>query len=418
MIGVDLDAETAQGFEILARNSGASVLACFVALAGRALCRRFDRKELLLGVPMGLRETQDEFCAAGFYVNTVPLRVRLDGLDDSAAVADAARQMRQAIEHSRYCAADIVPEFLATHAHFEPVGVPGLELNRLELELRASKLTASFTLVTGTASRIVLEYDAGCIADAPALLDDLAQSMRRACEGLARRNPRQVLADAWREILHPGSASSVQEESDFFRDGGDSIKAIQITGILRRSGITALSAPDFLRKPHFGDLCTLLESADSELSAAQAMDYSPVAPGEQVPLLPFARYFLGAHPSHWRQFFMSLLDCLGWIGGAAPLSLHDLRWRKPVTCGPGRRVVLLAQEQGDALAVELHHFEPATHNVGGVSTTGQTTGTWSVAASGLVRGGTARPAALNLATARESLREMAQQDTPEDSPLM
>uniref|UniRef100_UPI0026052284 beta-ketoacyl synthase N-terminal-like domain-containing protein n=1 Tax=Desulfovibrio sp. TaxID=885 RepID=UPI0026052284 len=115
---------------------------------------------------------------------------------------------------------------------------------------------------------------------------------------------------------------------------------------------------------------------------------------------------------------MSLLDCLGWIGGAAPLSLHDLRWRKPVTCGPGRRVVLLAQEQGDALAVELHHFEPATHNVGGVSTTGQTTGTWSVAASGLVRGGTARPAALNLATARESLREMVQQDTPEDSPLM
>ena len=54
MIGVNLDAETAQGFEILAKNSGASVLACFVALAGRALCRRFERKELLLGVPMSL----------------------------------------------------------------------------------------------------------------------------------------------------------------------------------------------------------------------------------------------------------------------------------------------------------------------------------------------------------------------------
>ena len=306
MIGVDLDAETAQGFEIFAKNSGASVLACFVALAGRTLCRRFERNELLLGVPMGLRETQDEFCAAGFYVNTVPLRVRLDGLEDSSAVADAARQMRQAIEHSRYCAADIVPEFLATHAHFEPVGVPGLELHRLELELRASKLTASFTLVTGTASRIVLEYDAGCIADAPALLDDLVRSMQRACEGLVRRNPRQVLGDAWCQILHPGSASSVQEESDFFRDGGDSIKAIQITGILRRNGTTALSAPDFLRMPRFGDLCTLLENADSDASATQAMDYTPVAPGERVPLLPFARYFLGAHPSHWQQFFMLL----------------------------------------------------------------------------------------------------------------
>ncbi len=115
---------------------------------------------------------------------------------------------------------------------------------------------------------------------------------------------------------------------------------------------------------------------------------------------------------------MSLLDCLGWIGGAVPLSLHDLRWRKPVTCGPGCRAVLLAQEQGDALAVELHHFEPATRNSGEASTTGLSTGTWNVAASGLVRGGIARPAALNLATVRESLREIAQQDTPEDSPLM
>lgn len=306
MIGIDLDAETAQGFEILAKNAGASVLACFVALAGRALCRRFGRKELLLGVPMGLRETQDEFCSAGFYVNTVPLRVRLDGLETSAAVADAARQMRQAIEHSRYGAADIVPEFLATHAHFEPVGAPGLDLHRLDLELRASKLTASFTLVTGTVSRIVLEYDSGCVTNAKALLDDLAKSMRRACEGLARRTPRQVLADAWREILHPGSSSAVLEESDFFRDGGDSIKAIQITGILRRNGITSLAAPDFLRKPRFTDLCSLLESGVNAPAAARDVDYTPVVPGERVPLLPFARYFVGAHAQHWKQFFMLL----------------------------------------------------------------------------------------------------------------
>ena len=132
---------------------------------------------LLLGVPMGLRETQDEFCAAGFYVNTVPLRVRLDDQADSAAVADAVRQMRQAIEHSRYGAADIVPEFLATHAHFEAVTAPGLEVHRLGLQLRASKLTASFTLVTGAASRIVLEYDSGCVTNAQALLQELARDL-------------------------------------------------------------------------------------------------------------------------------------------------------------------------------------------------------------------------------------------------
>ena len=306
MTSIDIDAETAQGFEILAKNSGASVLACFVALAGRTLCRRFGRKELLLGVPMGLRETQDEFCAAGFYVNTVPLRVRLEEQAESAAVADAVHQMRQAIEHSRYGAVDIVPEFLATHAHFEPVTAPGLEVQRLGLQLRASKLTASFTLVTGAASRIVLEYDSGCVADAGALLQELAQSMRRACEGLARRKPRQVLADAWREILHPGSTVPVPEESDFFRDGGDSIKAIQITGILRRSGITTLSAPDFLRKPRFADICALLESGAEAPDVAQNVDYTPVAPGERVPLLPFAHHFIAAHPQHWQQFFMLL----------------------------------------------------------------------------------------------------------------
>ena len=107
----------------------------------------------------------------------MPLRVRLEGQEDRAVLAEASRQMRQAIEHSRYGAADIVPEFLATHAHFEPLSAPGIEVRRLGLQLRASKLTASFTLVTGAASRIVLEYDAGCVADAQALLEDLAQSM-------------------------------------------------------------------------------------------------------------------------------------------------------------------------------------------------------------------------------------------------
>lgn len=306
MTTIDIDAETARCFETLAKTSGASVLACFVALAGRTLCRRFGRRDLLLGVPMGLRETQDEFCAAGFYVNTVPLRVRLEGQEDSAAVADAAHQMRQAIEHSRYGAADIVPEFLATHAHFDPVPAAGVDVRRLGLQLRASKLTASFTLVTGAASRIVLEYDSGCVSDAPALLQELAQSMRRACEGIARRNPRQVLADAWREILHPGATGTVSEDSDFFRAGGDSIKAIQITGILRRSGITTLSAPEFLRKPRFADVCALLESRAAAPGGAQNVDYTPVAPGERVPLLPFAHHFIAAHPRHWQQFFMLL----------------------------------------------------------------------------------------------------------------
>ncbi|NCB23042.1 MAG: amino acid adenylation domain-containing protein, partial [Deltaproteobacteria bacterium] len=55
---------------------------------------------------------------------------------------------------------------------------------------------------------------------------------------------------------------------------------------------------------------------------------------------------------------MGLLDCLGWIGGAAPLAITDLHWRKPVICGPGSRVVLMTRQEGDTQSVEVHTCQP------------------------------------------------------------
>lgn len=307
MAGVDLSAGAVRSLETMAAFTGASTLSCFVALLGRFLCRRFGRRELLVGVPMGLRETQAEFSAAGFYVNTVPVRVGLD-LAADAAITATAEQMRRATMHSRYCVTEMVPEFLATHAHFESITDEGLAVHRLEPQLRASKLTGSFTLETGATNRIILEYDAGFITDAESLLADLAREITQANLGLAQRAPQQALADAWRKILHSGSTKTANESSDFFRDGGDSIKAIQITGILRRSGITALSAPDFLRTPRFADLCALLGRAGGKATTPETAPVSRevLEAGHAVPLLPLARHFISAHPRHWKHFYMLL----------------------------------------------------------------------------------------------------------------
>jgi len=355
MAGVDLAPETVRVLESLADVSGASVLSCFVTLVGRFLCRRFNRRELLVGVPMGLRETQEEFCAAGFYVNTVPVRVGLDAAETNAAVAAVADQMRQAIAHSRYCVTEAVPEFLATHAHVDPVAAPGATVRRLEPQLRACKLCGSFTLETGEANRIILEYDAGFIADAPALLAELARELSLVGQDVARRSPVHTLADAWREILHAGKAVEIGDQNDFFRDGGDSIKAIQIVGILRRNGITALAAPDFLRIPRFAEIRALLESAENAATAQAASARQPFAckapeAGTAVPLLPLARHCISTHPRHWKSFFMLLpLELEAGVDAAAveawlrtlPENHEALR----MAFAPGQAVMLGAPQQ-------------------------------------------------------------------------
>ncbi|MGJ3523081.1 amino acid adenylation domain-containing protein [Nitratidesulfovibrio sp. D1] len=359
MADVGLPPALAEGLDRLARRSGATELTCFVTLLARFLCRTCGRPEMLVAVPVGLRETQEEFRTAGFFVNTVPLRfapspaARME--EDARATA---RQLREAVAHGRYCDIPAVPDFLATHVHAESFEGPGLAVCRLPLQLRASKFAGSFTLVTGEEARIILEHDAGFISDGAALLAALLRDMASAlgdgdmadatgtaafslavspdalqpgdaapraaapnataataADRPAPSSPRQALAQAWASILHAGAGDS----ADFFRAGGDSIKAIQITGMLHRSGVTALSAPDFLRTPHFSDLCALLDEADSGQAGAQgAADdagsaggdgqpvHPPLAAGQVAALLPIQQALLRDHPDHWTSFHMLL----------------------------------------------------------------------------------------------------------------
>ncbi|BFR47067.1 non-ribosomal peptide synthetase [Nitratidesulfovibrio sp. HK-II] len=350
MTDMALPPALAEGLDRLARRSGTTELTCFVPLLARFLCRACDRPEMLVAVPVGLRETQEEFRTAGFFVNTVPLRFAPSPAANMAEDARAtARQLREAVAHGRYCDIPAMPDFLATHIHAEPCQGPGLALRRLPLQLRASKLAGSFTLVTGEDSRIILEHDAGFIHDGAALLAALLRDMAsalgdggmadaggatifslaaRSCDvephaglpdamvttvagGSAPSGPREALAQAWAAILH----AEAVDAADFFRAGGDSIKAIQITGLLHRSGVTVLSAPDFLRTPKFADLCALLDRADcgqpdagdaAAASASGVIAHPPLEAGQMAPLLPIQQALLRDHPDHWTAFHMLL----------------------------------------------------------------------------------------------------------------
>lgn len=300
MAVIDLPPELEVSLQSLADKAGATLLCCFVTLLGGFLRKRHGRREILVGVPVGLRETRPEFETTGFYVGTVALRLQEHGEKGLAsAVRAAAAQFKEAISHSR--SGSPVTDILATHALVKDIEAQGLAVHALEPELRASKFTGSFTLQTGVRSRIVLEYDELFFRNGKSLLEEFAKHIATECGGESQRGGLHVLANAWTTIL----GSEAGDGSEFFMDGGDSIKAIQIVGLLHRGKVTALSAADFLRTPRFSDLCRLLEEADGSRDG-HASGYAPVAAGQRVPLLPLQTYFLRCSPLHWKSFFMSL----------------------------------------------------------------------------------------------------------------
>lgn len=307
---VELSPGLAAGLESLAERGGGTLLACFAALTARFLCERYGREEVLIGTPVGLRETREEFETAGFFVNTTPLRLaRGTQKDLAAAIGKTAEQLRRAAAHSRYCDIPSRPEFLVAHARPETIAADDLTVKRMSPPFRGRKFAAAFTLESGDAPRLLLEHDREFIPDGPAFLNDFMRELERACasplSARSPRSPRHILAEAWRDILHNGQGAGPTEHSIFLQDGGDSIKAIQMTGILHRNGITALAAPDFLRSPRFTELCALLDAAGNGPAREEAT-YPALAAEQKVPLLPFQQFFINAHPDHWKTCLMPL----------------------------------------------------------------------------------------------------------------
>ena len=79
MAVIDLPPELEASLQRLAENAGATLLCSFATLLGDFLRKRHGRREILVGVPVGLRETRAEFETTGFYVGTVALRLQEHG---------------------------------------------------------------------------------------------------------------------------------------------------------------------------------------------------------------------------------------------------------------------------------------------------------------------------------------------------
>ena len=301
MSRISLASEHVSALQELAAKSGVSILVVFATLVSHFLCERFKRREILIGTPVGMRETHDEFNCAGFYVNTVPLRLGKVGEADMAScMRETAGQVKAAVQHGRFSDFDVVPDVIATHGSLETIRGEGLCVRPLEPVLRASKQTASFVLETGDVNGIILEYDALSIPDGESLLQDFRDFVVDACSEVISWDKAQLLADAWEEILH----TRPDENSDFLREGGDSIKAILMVGWLHRYRVSGLTAADFLRSPRFAELVELLCGQDDD--AAECVVFPALEPGQHVPLLPLQRDLVRNHPEHWKTFFMLL----------------------------------------------------------------------------------------------------------------
>ena len=155
-------------------------MSCFVTLVAAFMRTRYARPELLIGVPVGLRESGDEFGTVGFFVNTIALRLHGQERDIAKNVAVTAARFKEALTHSRFCSRKTA-DVLATHAPVPHIAEDALVVDLPAPDLLASKLTASFALETGARNRIVLEYDALFIDDGAALLDEFRNYVGAAC---------------------------------------------------------------------------------------------------------------------------------------------------------------------------------------------------------------------------------------------
>jgi non-ribosomal peptide synthase protein (TIGR01720 family) len=126
----------------------------------------------------------------------------------------------------------------------------------------------------------------------------------------------ELLAEAWQSVL----GAPVAPADNFFALGGDSIKAIQVCGRLRKAGVK-LNPRLVFEYPVLGDLARLIESTHQATPASEALPEpaavietaeAPSPPSifaetAEAPLSPIQRWLFEDHPDSAPSFLMNLL---------------------------------------------------------------------------------------------------------------
>jgi amino acid adenylation domain-containing protein len=358
-IGVVLPQTLVSALNELARQTKASFFTMFLALVKTLLFRRSGQGDLVVGLPVSTRTQRQHEGCVGFCVNTVAVRSapspELTFLDYLASVREA---VTGAMEHGAY-PFDLVYRGLALPRDparsplfdvmvvFDPVGTEpmgngSLSLSALDLDFRVSKFDLTFLCAKQPdgSLRLSLDYDTDLFlpAIATAMLKELAGLCQEVAidPGTVLGRPGQVaeprilaaalpdpasnavpearpddtpgakgqalqaVLQAWRDIL----GRDARPQDDFFALGGDSIKAIQVCGRLRKAGWNA-GARGLFEHPTPTAFANRLEQGPS--LASDHCDAPKADEPSQAPLTPLQSWLWRDHPQAMPGFYMDLL---------------------------------------------------------------------------------------------------------------
>jgi amino acid adenylation domain-containing protein len=306
-----------------ARAERCSRFTVLFAAVASLLHARTGSDDLVVGTAVAQRDFPDAERTVGFFVNTVPLRIRLDGepsLGD--VVARAAASVHGALAHHDLPFDELVsalapprlagvPPLVQVLLVFQNVprvelAFDGLSVRALETERGAGQFDLVLDYAEDPADPHVLrgwwEYDPDRLA--PEQVAELQQQLESIVELLhaaperALRELASVRADRpalvertlielWRRVLR---RDGVSREDDFFALGGDSIAAIRFAAAAREAGLSVHPAQLF-------DHPVLAELARALLAAEPAAVIEPVPVDVDVPLTPIQAWYLEAAPA-------------------------------------------------------------------------------------------------------------------------
>lgn len=365
MVALQLNGKPSLKIDSFSNSTGKSLLVVFTALVSRFLQLLCNEKDIAVGIPVGIRDNAKLFDYCGYFVNTVILRINNPAsMDENLLIDECSNQFDKILACSRYPfmmlpaaleekrQPDRAPliDVLVTVIDDSSIsnilsGNSEIDCHILPVNLRSSKLDYTFILhIKQDGSReLILEYDTDLAnrSQAQNILKMLSESMvdlnskivqsydisqiletdisgneaeiEKCIDGnLSKQSSdsqsehshenesiRLQIAYAWQKIL---GGNIPEHESNFFVLGGDSIKAIQICGILNRQGLKSISPSHFFQYPLFGKFCSEvqknLKTTGSKINKA--------LPGPVPRLLPMQNWLFTEHGDHWKKFFMLL----------------------------------------------------------------------------------------------------------------
>jgi amino acid adenylation domain-containing protein len=92
----------------------------------------------------------------------------------------------------------------------------------------------------------------------------------------------EAIKEAWLQVLHKDADFDIQPQDDFFRLGGDSLTAIMLVAVLRRSGIYIAAQDVFAEKTLAGMASRCRGATTSRRNASESPDRSPATPDSSL----------------------------------------------------------------------------------------------------------------------------------------